>query len=112
MTGDPASEPAQPRPLRDAAPAARAPSGTVRAPAASQRAAAETGSVPAGEPAGGQVTFRVPVDAFEPVLRELKALGTYREELSGSYVDGPRDGGSSIRSTHRARHAGGSNGWA
>jgi hypothetical protein len=29
-------------------------------------------SVPAGEPASGQVTFRVPVDAFEPVLRELK----------------------------------------
>jgi hypothetical protein len=35
-------------------------------------------SVPSGEPASGQVTFRVPVDAFEPVLRELKGLGTYR----------------------------------
>jgi Domain of unknown function (DUF4349) len=50
-------------------------------------------SVPDGEPATGQVTFRVPVDAFEPVLRELKALGTYRGEQSGTedvtnqYVD-------------------------
>jgi hypothetical protein len=39
-------------------------------------------SVPAGEPAGGQVTFRVPVDAFEAVLRQLKDLGTYRGEQS------------------------------
>src|SRR5262245_10740024 len=31
-------------------------------------------SVPEGEPASGQVTFRVPVDAFEPVLRQLKEL--------------------------------------
>jgi len=33
-------------------------------------------SAPEGEPASGQVTFRVPVDAFEPVLRQLKELGT------------------------------------
>jgi Domain of unknown function (DUF4349) len=50
-------------------------------------------SVPSGEPASGQVTFRVPVDAFEPVLRELKGLGTYRGEKSSTddvtnqYVD-------------------------
>ena len=50
-------------------------------------------SVPSGEPASGQVTFRVPVDAFEPVLRELKGLGTYRGEQSSTddvtsqYVD-------------------------
>jgi Domain of unknown function (DUF4349) len=50
-------------------------------------------SVPAGEPASGQVTFRVPVDAFEPVLRELKALGAYRgersstEDVTNQYVD-------------------------
>ena len=50
-------------------------------------------SVPAGEPASGQVTFRVPVDAFEPVLRELKGLGTYRgeqsntEDVTNQYVD-------------------------
>jgi hypothetical protein len=50
-------------------------------------------SVPEGDPASGQVTFRVPVDAFEPVLRELKALGTYRGEQSSTkdvtnqYVD-------------------------
>src|SRR5512132_38320 len=50
-------------------------------------------SVPAGGPASGQVTFRVPVDAFEPVLRELKALGTYRgersstEDVTNQYVD-------------------------
>ena len=50
-------------------------------------------SVPEGEPASGQVTFRVPVDAFEPVLRELKALGTYRgeesstEDVTNQYVD-------------------------
>ena len=41
-------------------------------------------SVPDGSPASGQVTFRVPVDAFEPVLRELKALGTYRGEQSST----------------------------
>lgn len=50
-------------------------------------------SVPSGDPASGQVTFRVPVDAFEPVLRELKGLGTYRGEKSSTddvtnqYVD-------------------------
>ena len=50
-------------------------------------------SVPSGEPASGQVSFRVPVDAFEPVLRELKGLGTYRGEKSSTddvtnqYVD-------------------------
>jgi virulence-associated protein VapD len=50
-------------------------------------------SVPSGEPASGQVTFRVPVDAFEPVLRELKGLGTYRgeqsstEDVTNQYVD-------------------------
>jgi hypothetical protein len=41
-------------------------------------------ALPAGEPASGQVSFRVPVDAFEPVLRELKALGTYRGEQSST----------------------------
>jgi hypothetical protein len=50
-------------------------------------------SVPDGEPATGQVTFRVPVDAFEAALRELKALGTYRgersstEDVTNQYVD-------------------------
>jgi hypothetical protein len=50
-------------------------------------------AVPEGEPATGQVTFRVPVEAFEPVLRELKALGTYRgeksstEDVTNQYVD-------------------------
>jgi hypothetical protein len=50
-------------------------------------------AVPADEPASGQVTFRVPVDAFEPVLRQLKGLGTYRGEESSTddvttqYVD-------------------------
>jgi hypothetical protein len=50
-------------------------------------------AVPAGQPASGQVTFRVPVDAFEPVLRQLKGLGTYRGEESSTddvttqYVD-------------------------
>jgi hypothetical protein len=50
-------------------------------------------SVPDREPATGQVTFRVPVDAFEAVLRELKALGTYRgersstEDVTNQYVD-------------------------
>ena len=41
-------------------------------------------SVPGGEPASGQVTFRVPVDAFESVLRDLKGLGTYRGEQSST----------------------------
>jgi Domain of unknown function (DUF4349) len=41
-------------------------------------------SVPSGDPASGQVTFRVPVDAFESVLRELKGLGTYRGEQSST----------------------------
>jgi Domain of unknown function (DUF4349) len=50
-------------------------------------------SVPGGGPASGQVTFRVPVDAFEPVLRELKGLGAYRgersstEDVTNQYVD-------------------------
>ncbi|HJU01902.1 MAG TPA: DUF4349 domain-containing protein [Actinomycetes bacterium] len=50
-------------------------------------------AVPAGQPASGQVTFRVPVDAFEPVLRQLKGLGTYRgeesstEDVTTQYVD-------------------------
>jgi Domain of unknown function (DUF4349) len=50
-------------------------------------------TVPSGEPASGQVTFRVPVDAFEPVLRELKGLGTYRgeesstEDVTNQYID-------------------------
>jgi hypothetical protein len=50
-------------------------------------------SVPDGDPASGQVTFRVPVDAFEQVLRELKGLGTYRgeesstEDVTNQYVD-------------------------
>jgi hypothetical protein len=50
-------------------------------------------SVPDGGPASGQVTFRVPVDAFEPVLRDLKALGTYRgeqsstQDVTGQYID-------------------------
>jgi hypothetical protein len=50
-------------------------------------------SVPSGEPASGQVTFRVPVDAFESVLRELKGLGAYRgeqsstEDVTNQYVD-------------------------
>ena len=50
-------------------------------------------ALPGGDPASGQVTFRVPVDAFEPVLRELKALGTYRgeqsstEDVTNQYVD-------------------------
>ena len=50
-------------------------------------------AVPAGKPASGQVTFRVPVDAFEPVLRQLKGLGTYRgeesstEDVTTQYVD-------------------------
>jgi hypothetical protein len=50
-------------------------------------------AVPDGDPASGQVTFRVPVDAFEPVLRELKGLGRYRgeqsstEDVTNQYVD-------------------------
>ncbi len=50
-------------------------------------------SVPAKGPANGQVTFRVPVEAFETALRELKGLGAYRGEQSSSedvtsqYVD-------------------------
>jgi len=50
-------------------------------------------SAPEGEPASGQVTFRVSVDAFEPVLRQLKELGTYRgersstEDVTNQYVD-------------------------
>jgi len=50
-------------------------------------------SVPGDGPATGQVTFRVPVDAFEAVLRELKGLGTYRgeqsstEDVTNQYVD-------------------------
>jgi len=50
-------------------------------------------SLPDGEPASGQVTFRVPVDAFEPKHRELKGLGTYRgeqsstEDVTTQYVD-------------------------
>jgi hypothetical protein len=49
--------------------------------------------VPDDGPASGHVTFRVPVDAFETTLRELKGLGTYRGEQSSSedvtsqYVD-------------------------
>ena len=74
-------------------------------------------SVPDGDPASGQVTFRVPVDAFEPVLRELKALGTYRgeqsstEDVTNQYVDlngqlaagGPRSGCTSACSTGPGR---------
>lgn len=40
--------------------------------------------VPNNEPAHGQVTFRVPVDAFEATLRDLKGLGRYRGEHSSS----------------------------
>lgn len=40
--------------------------------------------VPDNGPARGQVTFRVPVDAFEATLRDLKALGRYRGEHSSS----------------------------
>lgn len=40
--------------------------------------------VPNNEPAHGQVTFRVPVDAFEATLRDLKGLGRYRGENSSS----------------------------
>jgi hypothetical protein len=41
-------------------------------------------SLPGDGPASGQVTFRVPVDAFEGILRELKGLGTYRGEQSST----------------------------
>jgi hypothetical protein len=41
-------------------------------------------SLPGDGPATGQVTFRVPVDAFEAILRELKGLGTYRGEQSST----------------------------
>jgi hypothetical protein len=50
-------------------------------------------SLPPGGPASGEVTFRVPVAAFETVLRELKGLGTYRgersstEDVTNQYVD-------------------------
>jgi uncharacterized protein DUF4349 len=50
-------------------------------------------AAPEGGPASGQVTFRVPVDAFERVLRELKGLGTYRgersstEDVTNQYID-------------------------
>jgi hypothetical protein len=74
-------------------------------------------SLPDGDPASGQVTFRVPVDAFEPVLRELKGLGTYRgeqsrtEDVTTQYVDlngqlaawRPRSGCTSACSTGRGR---------
>jgi hypothetical protein len=40
--------------------------------------------VPSNRPAHGQVSFRVPVDAFEATLRELKGLGRYRGEHSSS----------------------------
>jgi hypothetical protein len=50
-------------------------------------------SLPSGGDARGQVTFRVPVGAFEAVLRDLKALGTYRgeksstQDVTSNYVD-------------------------
>jgi uncharacterized protein DUF4349 len=50
-------------------------------------------SVPGEGPASGEVTFRVPVDGFEAILRQLKGLGTYRGERSSTedvttrYVD-------------------------
>src|SRR6266536_800686 len=50
-------------------------------------------SVPDKGAARGQVTFRVPVDAFEATLDELKGLGAYRgeqsstEDVTGQYVD-------------------------
>jgi hypothetical protein len=40
--------------------------------------------VPDNGPAHGQVSFRVPVDAFEATLRDLKGLGRYRGEHSSS----------------------------
>jgi hypothetical protein len=54
---------------------------------------AATTSLPSDGEARGQVTFRVPVAAFEAVLRDLKALGTYRgeksstEDVTSSYID-------------------------
>jgi hypothetical protein len=54
---------------------------------------ASSTSVPGQGPARGKVTFRVPVAAFEAVLRELKGLGTYRgersstEDVTNRYVD-------------------------
>ena len=50
-------------------------------------------SLPSDGEARGQVTFRVPVEAFEAVLRDLKALGTYRgeksstEDVTSNYID-------------------------
>lgn len=52
-----------------------------------------TTSVPDKGPASGQVTYRVPVDAFEATLGELKGLGAYRgersstEDVTDQYVD-------------------------
>ncbi|HEV8651104.1 MAG TPA: DUF4349 domain-containing protein [Actinomycetes bacterium] len=52
-----------------------------------------TTSVPSDGRSRGEVTFRVPVPAFEGTLRELKGLGTYRgeksstEDVTGQYVD-------------------------
>ncbi len=43
-----------------------------------------TTSIPSDSPPRGQVTFRVPVEAFEATLRELKGLGTYRGERSST----------------------------
>ena len=40
--------------------------------------------VPNHQPAHGQVTFRVPVDAFEVTLRDLKGLGRYLGEHSST----------------------------
>jgi hypothetical protein len=40
--------------------------------------------VPNDQPAHGQVSFRVPVDAFEATLSDLKGLGRYRGEQSSS----------------------------
>ena len=54
---------------------------------------AATTSLPSDGEARGQVTFRVPVEAFEAVLRDLKALGTYRgeksstEDVTSNYID-------------------------
>ncbi|HZD75266.1 MAG TPA: DUF4349 domain-containing protein [Actinomycetota bacterium] len=49
--------------------------------------------VPNDAPGHGQVTFRVPVDAFEATLRDLKGLGRYRgehsstEDVTTQYID-------------------------
>jgi Domain of unknown function (DUF4349) len=54
---------------------------------------AATTSLPSDGEARGQVTFRVPVEAFEAVLRDLKALGSYRgetsstEDVTKNYID-------------------------